>query len=94
MGFTEVVGRKGIALVIHGVSNTRTKGNRGTCGVAIFPILRDKSRFFTFAATNRDSRDKSRFFKFSATNCAFYFKSGDQIRVFSFKSADQISRSL
>ena len=31
----------------------RTKGNRGMCGIAIFPILRDKSRFSQFFAQNR-----------------------------------------
>ena len=75
-------------------STPRTKENRGTYGIAIFPILRDDSRFFTFAATNRDYPDNSRFLKFSATNRTFSFKSGDQIRVFSFKSAGQMSRSL
>ena len=27
---------------------------RGGCGIAIFGVYRDKSRFLTFAATNRD----------------------------------------
>ena len=59
-----------------------------------FSILRDKSRFSRLPRQITILVTISDFFKFIATNRAVSFKSGDRIRVFNFKSAGEISRSL